>query len=76
MHLAAQNGHIDVVRLLLEMGADVQIQGEVGVCAVHVGYGGSNLPALLPGLIVASVRVFLTLQQERLLLWCILHPTP
>jgi ankyrin repeat protein len=41
--LASAAGHPDVVRLLLEKGADVKAKDKVSAFrAVHVGYGGGN----------------------------------
>jgi ankyrin repeat protein len=43
LHWASQEGHLDVVRLLLENGADTQSKKMVSAArAVLVGYGGGN----------------------------------
>jgi ankyrin repeat protein len=48
LHRATHQGHLEMVRLLLEKGADTDLLNQVSaVCAVHVGYGGGNLPAAL-----------------------------
>jgi ankyrin repeat protein len=43
LHFATQNGHRDVLRLLLGKGANIETKEEVSaVRAMHVGYGGGN----------------------------------
>jgi len=38
--LAAKEGHVDVVRLLLEKGATVQLQNQKGLCPLDVAREG------------------------------------
>jgi hypothetical protein len=41
--MCSHEGHLDVVRLLLEKRADIEAKGKVSaVRAVHVGYSGVN----------------------------------
>jgi ankyrin repeat protein len=40
--VAADEGHVGVVRLLLERGAKVNIAGQFGYTALHVGAGGGH----------------------------------
>jgi ankyrin repeat protein len=43
MHAASNQGRLEVVRLLLEKGADTEVKDEVSaVRAVRVWYGGGN----------------------------------
>jgi len=39
MHVAAERGHLDVVKYLVGQGADINIKDDIGVCdndGVHV----------------------------------------
>ena len=43
MNLAANNGHIEVVKLLLENGADVTIATESGITPLNSASGGGHV---------------------------------
>jgi ankyrin repeat protein len=43
LHGASMQGHLEVMRLLLEKGADIQAKAKVSAfCFLHVGCGGGN----------------------------------
>jgi hypothetical protein len=47
LHYAAENGHIEIVSLLLEKGANIEAKEEVIPIKVAVGIPGPILPAAI-----------------------------
>jgi hypothetical protein len=44
LHWAVENGHIEIIRLLLQNGADVNAKSRIGMTPVHSAEGLSDIP--------------------------------
>lgn len=46
MHYAASGGHLEIVDMLLSLGANVHAQGHLGYTPLHLAYFNGHLPVI------------------------------